>query len=639
MAQFSFCYGKNENTLRKMRGAVIDAWGKVVEKSSGDFSLFIPAVDFDRTYAEISAGIGAVSGYVRCDMGHASLEENSLDTINNRNLVRRISKTGGWPLGEEWTGSFAAVSFSSTDRKIVICNDLLGYIPLYVSFPGKNVIGGTSLVVLGNSVEASVDVVGVLQRIHPYYPCCGCNFGRRTLIEQMDRLLPGERMVINTDNFLSQSDFDNTLCNGLVDAELDDVANEVWGNYRKETSLAIGDEETFSVALSGGWDSRLVLGAIPGHSKNINCLTYGNDDVYEVEVASRCAAALNAGFQNYSMEGNYFPTRESFEGIVKKTEFSYILSWLSMMGEGKDAGGRKGLILLGDLCDGLTGKGMKSLHTRNFKIKNFAKSFLGNPIVFQKSDEKSFLVWKKNTVKSILNELYRFIDELSPILKKKCTKELIEYEVRKDLELDFARIQENMPEFSSMYDELFTWFHYTRFSMASQLLLLNNSYHAISPPMSMGFLRFISKVHPARRIHSNLIHAIIKQPAFDVLGKIPSAQVPWISSRSPLFIKEIVWGVRAILDDSCMKKTMRNKKPDGRQHFVEWHNYIREYRRKETLSNVRKLFSGDWVQGDRCVDIVKGRANLDLWPHINSDIAIPASVSIILDSVNELKVS
>jgi len=340
---------------------------------------------------------------------------------------------------------------------------------------------------------------------------------------------------------------------------------------------------------------------------------------------------VRARFQSYSLESKYFPSKQVFSRLVAQTEAAYILALYAILEAAEEEHAQKPLMLVGDLCDGLTGKGIRSHSSRNYRIKSFVNSLWGMSEEFEPASEEAFERWRLATEVEILRQVHRFVGQLAPDLRGECTAERIDHETREDLKLDFSRVRANMPRFSVMYEELFTWFHYTRFGMASQLLLLGYGFRPVSPSMTMRFLRLISQVHPRLRLRRRLIDAVIAQPAFDSLGRIPSAQVPFLSSRAPGLTKEIVWGVRAMLDDWFLKRMLRSGDPQRRQHFVKWHNLIAEYKREDTLSRVRSWFSGRWVTPDRFMKLVQDRADLRLWPDINADIAVPANVSLMLD--------
>jgi hypothetical protein len=182
-----------------------------------------------------------------------------------------------------------------------------------------------------------------------------------------------------------------------------------------------------------------------------------------------------------------------------------------------------------------------------------------------------------------------------------------------------------------MFEELFFWFHRARYLIAGQALFLSARFRPLCPAVSMRFMRLISRVHPKLRIRRRLMNAIARLPEFDLLASIPSAQIPWLSARTPSLLREVVWGGRSAMDQVLMRRALRSKNPKMRQRVLPTLDYMREYQRDDTAPNVKSWFSGRWLNGDKYVDIVKRRAALTAWPLMNLDVAAPANVSILLD--------
>ena len=126
--------------------------------------------------------------------------------------------------------------------------------------------------------------------------------------------------------------------------------------------------------------------------------------------------------------------------------------------------------------------------------------------------------------------------------------------------------------------------------------------------------------------------ALARLPEFHLLGKIPSAQIPFMSARAPAPVRELAWGVRSGLDQVLIRRVMKSKNPAKRQRVLRSLDYIAEYRRDNVLPAIRDWFSGNWLNGETYVAMARQRAELVSWPLINLDITAPANVSMILDA-------
>ncbi|MEQ1761670.1 MAG: hypothetical protein ABL984_00860 [Pyrinomonadaceae bacterium] len=621
MAKFCFYFGEDQDLLERLHHAAVFCWGEVEETITESFHLFVATNDSDSALYSTGKECGALSGYVAIeDKGGHVDQRDSLEEFFSE-IVENV-----WPLGDEWAGSFAAVLYSSEKREVTLCNDIIGHFPLYyATIDGGEFVGGTSLIALSRSLNAEVDPVGVLQRITVPF----CNYGRRTLLKNVCRLMPGERLKWRTDTHYLGHDFDNSLCKGLVDIDVDEAAKLVWDRLQKDVKSAFNHESKVAIAMSGGWDSRLVLGAMPcGNS--ITCLTYGGDDLYETQIARRCSEAVGASHKSFPIENKYFPGRQQIEPLIKETESANYFEWFGII-ETSRSGHERLPLLLGDLCESIDGRYMTAYSGRKARVNSVLRGAIGGTETFSRSSDAVFDSWCDDKRREIRATLLTNVPHLSEELRAAIDEKQLSEEIVFDLDLSFARVRDNQPLFEAMYDELFIWFHRIRFLLGNQITWLGSAFQPVSPCLSMRFLRLITAVHPRLKIRKRLMNAIVRLPEFEALALIPSAQVPFVSSRAPGLIKDAVWAARFCLDQILIKRNLRNKKGNGRQRVLPSLDYVKEYRRSESASNVVGWFSGRYINAERYLRIFRDRAALNSWTLINVDIAAPANVSIILD--------
>jgi hypothetical protein len=632
VARFSFYQGKDKGLARRLQASCSALWGELRTVQRNSFWLFVPASEGDTTLSESGDVLGAVSGYVRRDnLPHGQCGTLTLDHLHNRSFLEAIVEDHNWPLGGDWTGSFGAVAHSQGTT--VVCNDLLGFQPVYYSLVKHGVVGGSSLIALGRSIPCEVDIVGLLQRITPPY----CNYGRRTLLRGISRLLPGERMKFSDDSASPSSMFDNSLCAGVINPDIDTAARLTWNCMQQEMNMAVGIQDHIAVAMSGGWDSRVVLAGIAHRANTISCLTYGDANAYEVLIAKRCAQAVGAHHESFSIQGTYFPPRDGFKQLVMETESFNIPEWYSMISAQRERRDRGMIILLGDHCQGIDGRYMTEFASRSARRKAFVGSIVGKHEHLEAASFALFDTWKQEKIGRILRDLCSHKGKLAPALAEKCTDEQIIGESTSDLELSILRVRDNIPPFVAMFDELFNWFHKSRYTLSSQNLLLNSVYRSMSPSMSMRSLRFLSTIHPRLRLRRRLMDALARLHEYDVLAKIPSAQIPFMSARAPSAMREVTWGLRSGLDQMLIGRVMKAKDPNKRQRVLHSLDYLREYRRPEVQSTVGSWFSQTWLRGEVYVQVARERGEMSSWPLINLDLAAPANVSMILDACQEGK--
>ncbi len=127
--------------------------------------------------------IGFVNGYLR----DGTLESSELHD-HNRSVFSILDRN--WPLPGHISQSFSAIKI--TRDKIFLANDVVGFYPLYYSLIDQELIVSSHLIPISRLREVEIDPVGVLQRqVGPSF----ANFGRRTIIKQCGRLLPGELLT------------------------------------------------------------------------------------------------------------------------------------------------------------------------------------------------------------------------------------------------------------------------------------------------------------------------------------------------------------------------------------------------------------------------------------------------------------
>ena len=618
MAKFCFYHGEDKGIVNRLRQAAIFCWGDIAEETFGSFRLFIAADDYEAFFCSTEQIIGAISGYVDKSNG-------ANHKAQHQRLIAEISDESR-PLNDDWAGSFAAVAYSKATDEITVSNDVLGHFPMYYARFGSEFVGGTSLIVLSRALQSEIDAVGVLQRITVPF----CNYGRRTLVKNVHRLLPGERLKWNKNKTDVSRDFDNSLCGEVIDTNVETAARLVWNCLSEEITTAVGEHEKINVAMSGGWDSRLLLGGMKERGWLVSCLTYGDENHYETKIARRCAVAVGATHESFPIENKYFPARRQIETLIKETESANYFEWFGIIEKGRSNGAKLPL-LLGDLCESIDGRYITEFSTRKARVNSFLRELKGEKETFTLADDANFEFWSDGKRDEITAALLKNLTHLSDDLADSITREQIVKEIKADLELSFARVRDHAPPFAALYDELFIWFHRIRFLLGNQITWLGAAFHPVSPGLSMRFLRLMTRIHPKLRIRKRLMNAIIQLPAFDSLARIPSAQIPFIGSRAPAVVRDILWGTRSVLDKLLIKRTMKTKNAEGRQRVLPSLDYMKEYRRESTAEHVENWFSGRYIKSENYLRVLRERAALNAWTLINVDIAAPANVSIILD--------
>jgi hypothetical protein len=596
---------------------------KLKNKRIGAFNFIAENID---DILETNSHCSITDGYLR-DLNSASQNPNS-HTIQ---AVEQIQS--GWPVSENITGSFSTTIIDKNSLEITLCNDLIGVYPLYYLLKDKDVFVSNSIFLMAYISNCKFDEVGIAQRcIGPEYS----NMGSRTILKDCKRLLPGEYLKIDLFGNILQTKYDNSLYQNISSSHQNhDLHKDYWDQYKKEIDCCLIGNSEVNIALSGGMDSRLLLGAIP-NNKNIVCLTYGEKDNYETKIASRIAKLKNAKFKSFSQPNLYFTSSEILRKYVLKTEAVNICSWLEIL-ENIDLKERNP-ILLGDMTEAISARNIKKFSSRNFRQDNFIKHYLlGKDYQFDKSDAVKFEEWKKAKTHN-LDRWY--IEERVSKLNLSFTPIQLVEGLHSDLEEVFLRIESHHLPFTELYDELFSWYTHSRIPMGKQILICNSDFYSSCPPMSNLIIRNTSNIHPNLRLGNRFLNKLFSIEELNKLNKIPTSQAPFIPQNFLDIIKFPIWGLRSKIDHFLIKRLIKSKDPTKRYRLFKSINWVTIYQNPDMEKNLKKYFENNHLGEDYfnyLLDRAIQRKNLDQWPFANTEMINGASLNMEIDLIKSLR--
>ena len=592
------------------------------------FFLFISKNHIEDCLVNTDNITAYILGYIRDYRLGSECDTN----IHNIKCVEKISKS--WPLDSNYTGSFSVAVYEKNKNALILANDPIGIYPIYYSLNKDEVVVSSSLILASSILANDLDYAGIAERLMPgdY-----CNFGKRTIVKDIYRLLPGEKIEIDINNYSTILDnkYDNTLYRDVSNSNIDILASKAWSLIKKEVEYAFLKKDKIGLALSGGLDSRIVLGAIDKH-RCIICTTYGDEDDYETKIARKCAQVKNCDFHSYSVYDYLFPPKKILEKYTIGTESMGMNNWLSILENCNDLY-HKDIYLLGDTCDLLTAKNILTYRSRNSKVKNFFKYLiLGREIPFTPITNENYNKWKNNKINSILNrirELYPFDD----IVKY----EDIEKEIIIDVEELLNRIESHNIPYLELLDELFGIYTHGRIAMSKQLLLTKQNYFPIAPVMSMQIARFALNIDPRQKMNFILFNKIFKCcDDLNDLSDIPTAQIPYIPYKANNILKLFIWGLRSTIDQVLIKRKMKSKDRHKRTRVMKSIDWFKAYRQENGEQNIESWFEKDNIRMKQyCLDTYKKRSSMESWPLVPFDIVSLASLNLEISSIEELKLN
>lgn len=540
----------------------------------------------------------------------------------------------GWPLTSNITGSFSASLINTVDQEIILCTDQVGLYPLYYLKQNNDFYVSNSIILLGVVSGVAVDNAGVVQRsIGPDY----ATLGSRTILKGCKRLLPGEYLRFNFAGEKLQQEFDNRLFQKMINpSKGSSMGKEYWKSYRKEVEYCVNYSKNVNVALSGGIDSRIVLGSIPA-DKNISCYTYGDAENYETRIASRLCRIKKGKFKICSQPELYFPEPQTFRRSVINTEAVELCSWLEITESVKKK--KKEPLLLGELCEALPARNISAFSGKEFRKKNFLKYFIKKEnYLFTPADDSTFEEWKKKIVHRF--RIYYHERNLLKYDFRIDKNELLDA-LQVNLEELFSRIKAHDLPYSELYDELFSWYTFTRIHLAKHLLVANSKFHAYSPAMSLQMLTFTSRIHPNQRLNYRFAKELFrKNEDLKKFNRVPTAQAPLVPQNFPDLLKFASWGIRSTADQYFIHRMMKKKNPESRYRLFKSINWAKVYQHPRMEENLEAYFEPNEIGSVFFQDLLKqavDRKKLKVWPFANLNIINAASLNVELNSIKEYR--
>ncbi len=539
-----------------------------------------------------------------------------------------------WPVPDHISGSFSTSIINS--NSITICNDCIGIYPLYYYIKNKELIISTDIYWMAFAKsDAEIDEVGLLQKT---LGSENATIGSRTILKNVKRVLPGENINFSLNTSIEvQKKYDNTLFKIDDNYTLNKASLEkYWDNYTKEINYLLNNDQEDFIALSGGMDSRILLGAIPSKIK-LSCLTYGEQNNYEVSIARRLAKTKKYSFNSYYDPDLYFPPLKTFNKYIRESESLRIASWLEIL-ENIDNHSNS-YLLLGDMCEVLPARNIKKYASKNKRIANFFSHFILKQLPkFTKSDSENFEHWKNKILNS---ELKRLTSEKILNLSLSIDYDKLIREMKKDYEEIFFRIESHNLPYSELYSELFSWYTHARVPMGQQVLTCNQKFKAVCPPMSTGILRLSSGIHPKYRMNYRFMNKLFKNTIeLKELNSIPTNQSPFVNRNFSDLLIFLVWGLRSVIDQYLVKRLMKHKKSNMRYSFLKSINWVQIYNRKNVVDNTKDYFfiknKQIYTEEKKAMNILEERINLERWPHANFDILGIASINSQLSLIKSI---
>ena len=262
-------------------------------------------------------------------------------------------------------------------EKIYLYTDMLGAWKIYQSNNG--IISSSFYLLLELQESLSFNAQGIYE-----YILNGCTFGQKTICEQITRLEADKNFVLfrnkelksfaNKDELLRQPDYHHKNIDELTE-DYTERLEKLFAQYR------IIPATKFRSAISGGFDSRLILSCFLKTNTTPELYVYGKPDDKDVQVAKDVSdkARLDLDFIDKSLLKTNI-TKDNISEIIEKNLFMYDgLSYDGIFDNGNDYFDRLNRVKNNKvLVNGSVGEVFRHFYYINNKtigMKDFIKSF------------------------------------------------------------------------------------------------------------------------------------------------------------------------------------------------------------------------------------------------------------------------
>lgn len=242
-----------------------------------------------------------------------------------------------------WRGNGVAIDPSRDS--VHLATEWTGTFPLYYSRTAGGFAFSSHLRPLARAIGAAPDHLGALEFLRGGFTLAG-----RTPFEGISRLLPGQSATYRIDeNRLTVDEHSSLWANPRhVDASrVEHVVSELWESLRNAVSTGSDGTGRYALMMSGGWDSRTLLGALRDAvpSDRILCYSHGQTDSRELGLVRDIAAQAGVESLLRPIDGSVWDPAV-LESRFAKTENVCFPSWHA-------AGRRFGRLDVSDLTAGV----------------------------------------------------------------------------------------------------------------------------------------------------------------------------------------------------------------------------------------------------------------------------------------------
>jgi hypothetical protein len=309
----------HRSTVHPDGGSIATAFERFVRESEGDASCIQATATFDFgffCFACVPMGLPDEPELIRLEDGSLFLKlgvvKNGLTDRKLLEGVLRRLRTDDFACIGELEGEYLGLLCDPKHRAVYLLTDRFGSRPLFYVITDQSLLFSSDLHFLRKFLyrDGTVDWGGVFQLF-----LYGHTFGQRTTVNEIKRMDPATALMIK-DGAVRPHTYWRLVHRVEHDLDIQATARQVFDVFQQGVEWRTNAASTGVFALSGGLDSRLVVGAASCQDR-FSTFTIGAPESTEVQVARSVAAAL--GYRHESFALDLYPPSEVAGKVVQLT--------------------------------------------------------------------------------------------------------------------------------------------------------------------------------------------------------------------------------------------------------------------------------------------------------------------------------
>lgn len=449
-----------------------------------------------------------------------------------------------WPLAPDWDGSFGVAVLAPGAATVAV--DPAGMRRLFRATDGATLAVGSLQLPCAIAIRARPDPVGVAQILSLTH-----TVGHRTLFTACEEVLPGQCIAMRAGGGSRAVGFEPAVEPGIHPGGLSvgEAAELLVPLLRTCAVRGAAAFDSVGLALSGGLDSRLVLGALlPNHPPDL-ALSYGHPADRDVRVPARLARASGVPHHVVDLRGHLFPPLSQARAHALASEATWQPGWLTVNPRLAALG--CDVLLMGDATDSLQVRGQAYWGRRERlrrQVRRVVTPWREDEVPSHYTDPATWWdAWRARVVRRVLNRLEVLDLEIDRDELRRAT----------DADLDalwHAAELDALPTALQVEDAL------DLFVTRQQAGLKVNG----TGPAAVGHSVFAvrSAVRAARslpldiRKDRTLMLELSRRMLPRALRRLPTATIPMVPVTSPMPIQNAVWAAR-FTTDAALRRVNR----------------------------------------------------------------------------------